>query len=88
VSAPAGEVSLTFVRAGFNGRAAGVEAFVDGKPFGTIPMTGSLPVPVAPGRHHIELRCKGKSTVGTVEASHGETVLSVKLNVMGKPTWS
>jgi hypothetical protein len=85
VSAPAGVCSLTFVRSGFVGVAVGVEVFVDGQPFGTIRGRGRVVVPVTPGRHHIEIRAKGKSTVGSVEASQGETVLNVAMSAMGSP---
>jgi hypothetical protein len=86
VSAPAGVGSLTFVRSGFVNSGLRVEVFVDGQPFGTIRGKGRVVVPVTPGRHHIELRTgQGKSTVGTVEASPGETVLNVTMSTLGSP---
>lgn len=86
VSAPAGMATLTFVRTGLRNGAVPVEVFVDGKPYGTMRMKGSVAVPVPPGNHHVELRTgQGKSTVGDVTVSPGDTVLTVTLSVMGSP---
>lgn len=88
VSAPAGVASLTFVRYGMLNAALRVEVFVDQQPFGTIRGKTRVVVPLAPGAHHVELRtAKGKSTVGTVEVSHGENVLNVAIGAMGSPKW-
>jgi hypothetical protein len=66
-------------------RAVRVEVHVDGKPFGSIPMTGHVVVPVTPGSHHIELRTsQGKSTVGTLDAQ-GDKVINVTMSAMGSP---
>ena len=86
VSAPAGMVSLTFIRSGTYGRASRIEVFVDQKPFGKVVGNPGVVVPVTPGSHHIELRSStGKSTVGTIQASHGDNVFKVTTSAMGSP---
>ena len=86
VSGPAGMATLTFVRTGFYGRASRVEVFVDQKPFGKVEGKSGIVVPVTPGSHHIELRNSyGKSTVTTIEASHGNMVFNVAISPLGAP---
>jgi hypothetical protein len=78
--------SLTFIRSGTYGRANRIEVFVDQKPFGKVSGNPGVVVPVTPGSHHIELRTSsGKSTVGTVQASNGNTVFKVTTSTMGSP---
>jgi hypothetical protein len=84
VSAPAGEVSLTFIRAGSYGRANRIELFVDQEPFGKIVGGIGLEVLVTPGSHHIELRTNRKSTVGTIAASD-DMVFKVTMSATGSP---
>jgi hypothetical protein len=56
--------------------AIAVEVLVDGKSYGSMRMRGQVSVPVSPGNHHVELRTNhGKSTVGNIAASSGDTVL-------------
>ena len=90
VSAPAGVASLTFVRHGVLNAGMKVAVFVDQQSFGMIRGNTNVVVPVTPGHHHIELRTNNrrpKSTVGTVEVSHGDIVLSVRISAMGSPQW-
>jgi hypothetical protein len=86
VSAPGGTASLTFTRSGFVNSGIRIEVFIDQQPFGTLRGKTPVVVPVTPGRHHIELRTsQRKSTVGTVEVSHGEKVFNVTMSTMGRP---
>lgn len=90
VSAPGGVTALTFERHGALNAGVKVAVFVDQQPFGMIRGRRNVVVPVTPGIHHIELRTTGrrpKSTVGTVEVSHNDIVLSVRVNVLGRPEW-
>lgn len=87
VAAPAGTATLVFHRPGLGNSAIGLEVFVDGQPYGSLRgLGGKLAVDVAPGNHHVELRTsQGKSGVGTVRVGSGETVVTVKLSMMGSP---
>ena len=86
VSGPAGMGSLTFVRSGLKNAGLKVHVYVDGKPFGTMGMRGQVVVPVTPGNHHVELRASdGKATAGSVNATSGNTVLTVTMSAMGTP---
>jgi hypothetical protein len=84
VSAPAGEVSLVFIRAGTYGRANRIELFIDQEPLGKIVGGVGLEVLVTPGSHHIELRSNRKSTVGTIDASD-DMEFKVTMSAMGSP---
>ena len=86
VSAPAGMVTLTFIRSGTYGRAERVEVFVDQKPFGKVEGKPGIVIPVTPGSHHVELRTKhGKSTVAAIQAAQGNTNFTVTISAMGSP---
>jgi hypothetical protein len=90
VSAPAGAASLTFIRSGFINSGIKIAVFVDQQPFGIIKGKTTVSVPVTPGLHHIELRTadrKPRSTVGTVQVSHGDTVITVTMSGRGQPAF-
>lgn len=86
VASPAGACSLLFSRPSIVNGIVGIEVFVDGQPYGSLRMRGTVTVPVAPGAHHVEVRTsQGRSKTATVNASNGETVVNVKLNALGFP---
>lgn len=86
VSAPAGMGTLTFTRPSLANGAVGLEVHVDGRPYGRLRAKGRLEVSVPPGDHHVELiTSQGRSGVGTVTSSSGDTPVVVKLNIMGTP---
>jgi hypothetical protein len=89
VSSPSGSATLTFWRKGTRNAAVSTQIFVDGQPYGAVVgLKGRVVVPVTPGDHHIELRCRYKSAVATVNAKSGDTAFRVTVSTMGKPTMS
>ena len=86
VSAPAGIGTITFTRPSLLNGAVGVQVFVDGQPYGKLRARGSVVVDVPPGSHHVELATsQGRSGVGTVVSSSGDTQVVVKLSALGTP---
>lgn len=86
ISAPGGTGTFTFVRPSLLNGAVGIEVYIDGQPYGKLRAMGRLSVDIAPGNHHIEIATsQGKSGVGTVSSSSGDTEITVKLNAFGTP---